>query len=263
MFNLDAFKLKWIAIIGMVLNHIVIAWWDIIPVGLAVPMYAAGGLTFPIMAYFVVEGYRHTSSLKKYILRLFIFGVISIPFHALTFGHLGFNIMFTIIMGLLSILLYDKIKIRPLFWILFVIIALLTLMPVFFDWAIIGVVVILLTHIIRNENARRVVPAIVAGLFMLAFSLLGIWAVNNPYAQAELAGMPGYDSNLMLVSTVFIIGCLAAALLLKNFNGERGKSMKWVFYSFYPLHLAVLGVGALLMDFVDLSSISLPFLGMS
>jgi len=255
MFHLDAFKLKWIAIIGMVLNHIVIAWWEIIPVGLAVPMYAAGGLTFPIMAYFVVEGYRHTSDLKKYILRLFIFGVISIPFHILTFGYFGLNIMFTIIMGIVSVLLYDKIKIRPLFWIVFLVIALLTTVPIFFDWAIIGVLVILLTHIIRNENTRRVVPAIVARVFMFAFSLFGVWTANDPYGQVELVGMPGYDSALMLVSTVFIIGCFAAAFLLKRFNGERGKRMKWLFYSFYPLHLAVLGVVSYLMGWVDLSLI--------
>jgi hypothetical protein len=250
---MDAYKLKWIAIIGMVLNHIVIAWWDIIPVGLAVPMYAAGGLTFPILTYFVVEGYKHTSNKKKYILRLFIFGVISIPFHALTFGYLGFNILFTIIVGLVSILLYDKIKKRPLFWVLFVIIALLTTMPIFFDWAIIGVIVLLLTHIIRNEKKRRVVPAVVAGLFMLVFSLFGLWAVNNPYIQDELVGMPGYDSTLMLVSTVFIVGCIGAAFLLRSFNGERGKRMKWLFYAFYPLHLAVLGIIALVLGFVDFS----------
>lgn len=254
MLSFDAFKLKWIAIIGMVLNHIVIAWWDIIPVGLAIPLYAAGGLTFPIMAYFVVEGYRHTSNLKKYITRLFIFGAISIPFHALTFGFLGLNIMFTIILGIISILLYDKIKIRPLFWLLFIIIALLTTFPIFFDWAIIGLVVVLLTHIIKNENARRIVPAIVAGAFMLVFSLLGVLgAAGSPYGQIEMAGLPGYDLTLMLVSTVFIVGCLVAAVLLKNFNGERGKRMKWLFYAFYPLHLAVLGIVAFLMGWVDLS----------
>jgi len=259
MLRLDAFKLKWIAIIGMVLNHIVIAWWPIVPVGLAVPMYAAGGLTFPIMAYFVVEGYRHTSNLKRYILRLFIFGVISIPFHILTFGYFGLNIMFTIIMGIVSLLLYDKITIRPLFWIVFLVIALLTTVPIFFDWAIIGVTVILLTHIIRNETTRRVVPAALAGVFMLAFSLFGLWGANDPYAQVELVGMPGYDSSLMLVSTVFIVGCLAAAFLLKNFNGERGKRMKWLFYSFYPLHLAILGVVAYLMGWVDFSLIRFLF----
>jgi len=252
MLSYDAFVLKWIAIIGMVLNHIVIAWWPIIPVGIAVPMYAAGGLTFPIMAFFVVEGYRHTSNLKKYIMRLFIFGAISIPFHALTFGFLGLNIMFTIIVGILCLVLYDKIKIRPLFWLLFVIIALLTTMPVFFDWAIIGIIVVLLTHIIRNETKRRVVPAVVSGLFMLTFSLLMVWAEISPYAQIEMMGMPWYDLTLMLVSTVFIVGCIAAAFLLKNFNGERGKRMKWLFYAFYPLHLAVLGLVALLMGWVSL-----------
>jgi len=253
--KLDAFQLKWIAIIGMVLNHIVFAWWEIIPIGLAIPMYAAGGLTFPIMAYFVVEGYRHTSNLKKYIIRLAIFGAISIPFHILTFGIIGLNIMFTIIVGICCILLYDKIKSRILFWVLFIVITILTAMPIFFDWAIIGVIVILLTHIIKNETARRIVPAIVAGLFMLVFSLFGILALNNP--DIYFGGMPAYDLTLMYVSTVFVVGCFAAAFLLNNFNGERGRRMKWLFYSFYPLHLAVLGIVALLMGWVDWSAFSL------
>jgi len=255
MLSLDAFKLKWIAIIGMILNHVVIAWWEIIPMGLAIPLYAAGGFTFPIMAYFVVEGYRHTSNLKKYMLRLFIFGAISIPFHALTFGFLGLNIMFTIIVGIVSILLYDKIKIRPLFWLLFVIICFLTLFPIFFDWAVIGVIVILLYHIIRKESTRRIVPAVVSGLFMLAYSLMGLWAANNPYIT--LAGLPGYDASLLFVSAFFVVGCFISAFLLKNFNGERGKRMKWLFYSFYPLHLAVLGLVSLLMGWVDLSAFRL------
>ncbi|MCL2588270.1 MAG: conjugal transfer protein TraX [Oscillospiraceae bacterium] len=261
MFRLDAFQLKWIAIIGMVLNHLVIAWWEIVPTWLAVPMYAVGGLTFPIMAYFVVEGYRHTSNLKKYLLRLFIFGVIAIPFHALTFGALGLNIMFTIIMGILSVWLYDKMKNRPLFWLLFVCIAILTLLPVTFDWPIIGVLVVLLTHVIKNETARRVVPSIVAGVFSFALSLLGIWgmalAEENPYMQVEFSGLT--DIALMRVSLIFVVGCFAAAFLLKNFNGERGKRMKWLFYVFYPLHLAILGIGALLMGFVAFGSIILPF----
>jgi len=261
--KLDAFQLKWIAIVGMVLNHIVIGWWEIIPLGLALPLYAAGGLTFPIMAFFVVEGYRHTSNLKKYVTRLFIFGAISIPFHALTFGFLGLNIMFTIIVGIVCMVLYDKMKRRALFWTVFVVIALLTAVPVSFDWAIIGVIVVLLTHIIKDENKRRIVPAIVAGVFMFVLSLFGVWmerwAEANPDIQAELVGMPGYDSALMMVSTVFIIGCIAAAVLLKNFNGERGRRMKWLFYTFYPLHLAIIGVVALLMGWVELGAIVIPF----
>ena len=252
MLKYDAFQLKWIAIIGMILNHVVIAWWEIIPVWLAVPFYAAGGLTFPIMAFFVVEGYRHTSNLKRYILRLLIFGTISIPFHVMTFGHIGLNIMFTIILGILCILLYDKIKIRPLFWLLFIIIASLTAFPIFFDWAIIGVTVILLTHIIKNEKKRRVIPSVVAGIFMFVVAWMMILCETSPYFDADMMGMPGYDLTLMYVSAVFIVGCIAAAILLLNFNGERGKRMKWLFYSFYPLHLAVLGIVAVVMGWVVL-----------
>jgi hypothetical protein len=253
----DAYKLKWIAIIGMVLNHIVIGWWDIIPVWLALPMYASGGLTFPIIAHFVVEGYKYTSNLKRYILRLLIFGVIAIPFHTLTFGFVSLNIMFTIIVGILCILLYDKMKNRPLFWILFVIITLLTAIPVPFDWAVIGVIVILLTHTIKNENKRRIVPAVVAGLTMLVSTLLMLALHHSGVLDAEyfyqIELLAGYDETLMLVTNVFIIGCLAAAFLLKNYNGERGKRMKWLFYAFYPLHLAIIGIGALLLGFVDFS----------
>jgi len=71
--NLDAYKLKWIAIIGMVLSHMVYAWQDIMPLWLMIPLMATGGLTYPIMGYFVIEGYKHTSDVKKYLLRLFVF----------------------------------------------------------------------------------------------------------------------------------------------------------------------------------------------
>ena len=256
---MDAFKLKWIAIIGMILNHMVIAWWEIIPVWLAIPLYAAGGLTFPIMAYFIVEGYRHTSNIKKYLLRLFIFGAISFPFHALTFGIIGLNIMFTMIVGIFSMMLYDKIKMRPLFWVIFVIISLLTSFPIFFDWAIVGVVVILLSHIIRSESKRRIIPAFVSAAFMLVFTLFSLWSLDNPYADlggiVDLGGLPEVyvDRTLLLVSLAFPIGCVIAAVFLKNFSGERGKRMKWLFYAFYPLHLVLLGLVALALGFADLS----------
>lgn len=250
MLKLDAFALKWIAIVGMILNHVVIAWWEMIPVWLAIPLYAAGGLTFPIMAYFVIEGYKHTSNLKRYILRLLIFGLISIPFHALTFRFIGLNILFTIIMGIFAVMLYDKLKNRVLFWALFVLMALATLLPIPFDWSIIGIIVILLTHIIKDETKRRVVPSIVAGIFMLVASL-SLWGMN--VLDFDIALPMGYDATLSLVSTSFVIGCVAAAFLLKHFNGERGKRMKWLFYTFYPLHLAVLGLVALALGFVTLS----------
>ena len=250
--NLDAYKLKWIAIIGMILNHMVITWWEIIPTGLALPMNAAGGLTFPIMAYFVVEGYRHTSNLKRYILRLLMFGLIALPFHILALSiPLGggnpliyplLNILFTIIFSLLVLVIYDKMKSRVLFWILYVIL----IFPIsnLFEWQFIGVTMVLMYHIIRNEKARRIVPPIFAGVLNLGFALLAIVAMSfMPYVEGAPQTL-ATNVDFLRIMPSFIIGVIAAAVLLYNYNGERGKRMKYLFYVIYPVHLAVLaGVG--------------------
>ncbi|MCL2530970.1 MAG: conjugal transfer protein TraX [Oscillospiraceae bacterium] len=250
--KLNAFQLKWIAIVGMVLNHMVLGWWDIIPTWLAVPMYAAGGLTFPIMAYFVVEGYRHTRSLGKYMLRLALFGLIALPFHFLVFGALMLNILFTIVVSLFCLWLYDKLAHkRWLFWLLFAGICVLTAFPLSFDWAIIGPIVVMMTQIIKDEQRRRTWPAITAGAVFL-FSSLGMLKMS---LVAELDAITQADSTMMWVSSTFMLGCLAAALLLRHYNGQRGPCMKWAFYIAYPVHLAAIALLALAFGLTQLPDI--------
>ena len=263
MLKLDAFKLKWIAIIGMILNHMVFAWYGFLPGWSLYVLYAAGGVTFPILAYFVVEGYKHTSNLFRYIMRLLIFAVISVPFHMIIFGGLGLNILFTIILCLLSLLLYDKIKIRVLFWLIFVVLNIITAIFMF-DWMIIGPIVVILYYLIRNENTRRIVPPIVAGVLWLSLSLFTIWGVSIGTVVLDATGpdyamvVTGFGAmEVLMASPAFIIGCIAAAFLLKGFNGERGKRMKWLFYVIYPLHLAFLAGVALAMGLTDLSRFGL------
>ena len=258
MLKLDAYTLKWIAIIGMILNHMVYAWQAILPTWLLFPLYAAGGLTFSIMAYFVVEGYRHTSNLKRYLLRLLVFGIIAIPFHILVFRMIQFNIMFTIILGIVLLVLYDKIKRRALFWLVFALILPLTL---FVDLNFVGVLMVVLYHIISNEKARRIAPSVVAGVCWLFVSLFGIVSLATLQvtpgmeAQVEFLERTVGDMNFMLASATFFIGCFAAAFLLLRFNGERGKKMKWLFYAFYPLHLAVLAGVAIALGLLDFDTI--------
>jgi len=267
MLRLDAYKLKWLAIIGMILNHMVFAWWEIIPMWLAFPMYIVGGLTFPIMAFFVVEGYKHTSNLKKYILRLFIFGLIAIPFHILVFRDgFGINIMFTIILSLLALVMYDKIKSRIVFWILFIILLIVSIILVM-DWYIIGPIVVLMYYIIKSENKRRLLPGIVSGIFwtaVLGMGLLGVVALQSAIeAGVDVSGMftgvamDFFSVEFFTVALTFIIGCVAAAFLIRGYNGERGKQMKWLFYILYPLHLAVLAAVSLALGLVDLSVLGL------
>lgn len=265
MFKLDAYQLKWIAIIGMFLSHVVAAWWPILPEFLRIPFWMTGGFTFPIMAYFVVEGYRHTSNLKKYLGRLLLMGLMALPFHimSLTFplgggiwpvGYPYLNIMFSICVSLLVLVMYDRLSSRFLFWVIF----LLGIVPfsfLFLEWYFIGITMVLLHHIIKNETARRIIPSLFAAG---SYLLIGLY-LNVMASQIQGALDAGYDWSYFTgwfpegailgkpefapVMLSFPLGILAAGFLLKNFNGERGKNSKWLFYIFYPAHFVLLAAG--------------------
>ena len=101
--SLDTFTLKLIAIISMALHHVVMVLWEVMPLWIHIPAYALRGITFPIMAFFLVEGFRRTSNLKRYMLRLLAFAVVSQIPYALALGTplwTPLNIIFTILLGL-------------------------------------------------------------------------------------------------------------------------------------------------------------------
>ena len=261
MLKLNAYQLKWIAIIGMFLQHMLIAWSGIIPTVLRFPLYAVGGFTFPIMAFFVVEGYRHTSNLKRYILRLFMVGLIALPFHIVVLGiSLGggnpamypwLNIMFSIILSIFVLLMYDKIKFRVIFWLVYVVLV-VPISTIFFEWYFIGVTMVLLNHIIRNETARRIVPPVFAGvgwLFLaLPFTIDGFMYFGDLDIFMAYADFPA-------LMAVFAIVCGLVSILLLGYNGERGRKSKWLFYIFYPAHFVVLAVLGVALGLIDLSMI--------
>lgn len=104
---MSAFVLKLIACVTMFIDHIGYAifngssWFNYI-----------GRLAFPIFAFQISEGYIHTRSIKKYLLRLFLFALVSqIPFmlfHSIISEGFYLNVIFTLLFGLISIVIYDK-----------------------------------------------------------------------------------------------------------------------------------------------------------
>jgi len=246
--SLDAYALKWIAVIAMIMNHVAIAWHTILPLWVLLPLYAAGGLTYVIMAYFIVEGYRYTSNFKKYISRLLIFGLIAQAFHPMVLGitaiipGIFLNILFNIALALIVLLMYDKIKIRILFWFLFIVACVLSL---FMDLFFMGVLLPLLYYTIKKESKRRTMPGVIAGLvwgIFGLFTLMGMAAMLMEHpVDYVLANMGvGFGIEMVYAMPTFAIGCFLGAVLIKNYNGDRGKPARWLFYVAYPLHLAII-----------------------
>ena len=103
---MSAFVLKIIALISMTCDHS-----SYVIFGHFSFLNYIGRLAFPIFAFQISEGYIHTKNLKKYLLRLFVFALISqIPFMLFTSiysSNLYLNIFFTLFLGLIAITIFD------------------------------------------------------------------------------------------------------------------------------------------------------------
>ena len=177
----------------------------------------AGRIAFPIFAFTLSEGYVHTRSLKKYLLRLFIFAAsIQMPSVLLGYNY-PMNIFFTLFLGLLSIYIFSLKKISIILKIILIGFILFFSQKFKLDYGIYGILVIINFNIFRNNKFK----------ILMNFLVLNIYNVIFP----KVFDLP--DTQLFsLISLVFIF----------MYNGEKGRSMKYFFYLFYPIHFFILEV---------------------
>ncbi len=96
-----------------------------------------GRLAFPIFAWYLSQGYIHTSNLKKYFLRLGIFALVSQAPYYLVFREWKLNIFFTLLIGLLAIHLFHRKK-----YVFFVLLVILSkFIPL--DYSYYGILIVL------------------------------------------------------------------------------------------------------------------------
>ena len=233
--GINASVLKIIAITGMTLDHIGIAFSSHLPLWAQIALFAFGGLTFPIMAFLMVEGYQRTSNFKRYALRLLTFALISLIPFMWGLRMRSLNVMFTLLLGLLTLYLYDHMKARAAFWLVFVGFTLATL---FMDWSLMGVPMVLLYRTLQGKWKRLILP------ILLPISMMIVSTV------AALVFMPEQVSGTFPSLAYALVGCTLTVPLLVNYNGQRGLPLKYLFYAYYPGHLIVLALvrGLLFQD---------------
>jgi len=74
---MTAFALKTIALIAMLTDHLTIVFPGTFPFWFR----GIGRLAWPIFAFFLAEGFRHTKAPGKFLMRLFVFALVSeIPY---------------------------------------------------------------------------------------------------------------------------------------------------------------------------------------
>lgn len=223
---MTSFTIKCIACITMLLDHIKYSG----PIFRnALTMYL-GRLSFPLFAFLVSEAYCHTSDLKKYYKRLLIFALISqIPFmlfRTLVGEWEMLNIIFTLLLGLTCIMVYDKIKNKYIsIPIVICIIVFGEIIKVDYGW--LGVITVFIMYLLRN---KKMFLPLIYGIIVFSYYYS---VVGNEYI---------FDIRNILL----ILFTWSSTFIINMYNGEKGKSMKYFFYWFYPIHM----LGVYLLHFI-------------
>lgn len=213
--------LKLIACITMLLDHIGAIMFPELFI-----LRIIGRVSFPIFCFLLVEGYFHTSDIKKYLMRLALFALISeIPFDLAFVNTLFYfkyqNVFFTLFFGVLSIYLYDKSNKQdnPFS---FMYIFIFTVLNYFLrnDYGAIGIIMIFGFYLLRGRFEKLI-------LFVFSLSIVTIF-------------FQLISSKYMLSSVLIQLFQICSLVLIYFYTGRRGYALKYFFYRFYPIHLLIL-----------------------
>ena len=229
--KLNSNHLKLIAIIAMTIDHIA----DLIYPGMPnniipIILHIIGRLTAPIMFFFICEGFYYTKNLKKYILRLFTFAIIShfaycfafginfIPFSSGIFNQT--SIMWSLAWSVVALYIANKTNLKE--WQKWILIMLINVITFSSDWSCIAVMAILFMYPNRGNLKKQFISM---SFWICIYAIISYLFVSKTYGLITLAVALAYP-------------------LLNIYNGEKGKMnwMKWFFYLYYPLHLLIIGI---------------------
>lgn len=220
---LSGSALKMIAIITMLIDHTAAVLLSIYPPAMT-PLFYMGGkgysvyricrdvgrVAFPIFCFLLTEGFIHTRNRVRYGRNLFLFALISeIPWNFMfsdTWTYVKQNVFFTLFLGYLGLCAFEYFRKMPWMQLLSLLALLLAAVKLNADYGWKGYIFVLLIYLLRNEKAAQTV----VGSCWLSYE----WKA-----------------------------CFAF-LSINMYNGERGfirgKASKYLFYAFYPVHIAVL-----------------------
>ena len=227
-------QLKMIAIIAMFIDHLA---WAFVPTASLQGqiMHAIGRLTFPIMAFFIAEGFYKTSNLKKYFLRLLSFALIThFPFQYFYYGRIPLfsqqtgdtlvtfattSIMYTLLLGLTVLIIWKKTAMNDGVKLILTVLLLFLAIPG--DYAYFGVLLVMAFGFNYPNRPSQ-----------LLFGALVISVLALPMIFS------GSGTSLFMAATYLPL------YLIQRYNGELGKARqyKWFFYWFYPVHLVLIAL---------------------
>lgn len=246
---MTGFTLKMIALFTMLLDHIKYA----VPITNVFITRYFGRISFPIFAFLITEGYIHTKSKVKYIIRLVIFACISqIPFmlfRKLIDPEYTWNILFTFLFAIVGLIIYDffikylKLNVDN------------DLTKCTSSNRCYSMFKIIHEILIFTVIIESFICILAFGTYINVdygwFGILTVW-IFYIFKPSKKFTIIMYEelvfiyyfirSNCILhdINYLSMIFTMLPGLLIFFYNEKEGKKIKYLFYIFYPLHMFIL-----------------------
>lgn len=207
---LSSSALKIIAVISMLTDHIAATglFFKLYEGDRAMQIYYCmrmiGRIAFPIYVFLIVEGFVHTKDIKKYIIRMVLFAIVSeVPFD-LAFSNSFFYMNYQNVM-----------------WTLLICVVMLYFIKKYHDFRFFTIII----------------SCALAWLIKCDYMFIGPLAAACMYLLRE---KKIYQSLATAIIFSFEPAAVLSLIPINMYNGKRGINLKYLFYAFYPLHLLVL-----------------------
>jgi hypothetical protein len=237
--------IKYIAAVAMALDHIAI----IIPGSdYSMPLFilkTLGRIAMPVFGYFLVEGFYRTKNVNRYMLRMFIFAVISyVPFILMFKGadiannYFCLNQLFSFFFGLLFL---DGVHNGGKTSSKIIIATVAAIGICFCQYGLFGLGVIIAFDIMHH-NKQYGLWAYTAVIFTTGYRMILSRLSSNYTLETLTQNVMTFDffSRFCVEFLGYFIPILMLCHMKKS-DKRPGKFSKWFFYVFYPLHLLILG----------------------
>lgn len=206
--------IKIVAVLSMLCDHIACVFLENPQYAVLYQiMRAIGRISFILFCFVLVQGFLSTRDLKKYILRLFGFAILSeIPFDLAFYGTVCYvwqqNVLFTFLIGIFVLMGIRKYETSIMMECIFTILGCVAAWLLQSDYTYMGILIIVMFYLFRLEKKVQIMVIMLLIMIeggMEVFALLGLPLCYFYLPQKKEKPLP-----------------------------------KYFFYTFYPVHLLIL-----------------------
>lgn len=257
--GLSSAALHIMAMVFMLLDH---AWATVLSYNW---MTCVGRLAFPIFAFMIAEGFSRTKNLKKYMLRMLIFAVISeIPFNLMYGGQVFYpvhqNVLWTFLIALGGLWLMEKARSRNRFrltvpvCLAVCVLGIILGYALFVDYYGFGILTVFVFYFFDRDREENLVSRllkkgkhqrIIWTLFCLVGQFICLYYINVEILGGFYYNINIFGKNFELVQQSLALLALIPIWLYQGRQGYHAKWFQYFNYAFYPVHCLILALIAL------------------